>query len=373
MIEIREAVSKKDIKKFVDFPQKLYKGNPYFVPYLRMDEVNIINPEKNPALEDCKAKCFLAYRDGELCGRVMGIVHYGDIKRSGIKRIRFSRIDFINDVEVARALLNAVEELGRAEGLEYIHGPLDFNDLGREGMLIEGFDRMSTFETQYSYEYYPVIMEKIGFKKDVDWIEHLIKCPKKMDERIERLSQKVLERFNLRIARYSKREFIKRYALKFFEMLDKSYTELYATVPLPPKVIDSTVKSFKLIADKRLVCCVVDKDDTIVAGGLALPSIAKAVQKSKGRLLPFGIFRLLWAIKRYSVVDLALIGVLPEYRNKGLNSIIITEIVKGAISRKVVDAESNHMLEDNTNIQAQNKFMEHIVHKRRRAYVKPIE
>lgn len=373
MIEIREAVSKKDVKEFVDFPQKLYKGNPYFVPYLRFDEMNILDPKKNPALCDCKVKAFLAYRDGELSGRVLGIIHYGDIKRFGIKRIRFSRIDFIDDAEVARALISAVEGFGRAEGLEYIHGPLGFNDLDREGMLIEGFDRISTFETQYSYPYYPAIMERIGFKKDVDWIEQYIKCPKKTDERIERLSQKVLERFNLRIARFGKREFIKRYAHKFFEMLDKSFSGLYATVPLPPKVIDSTVKMFGLIADKRLVACVLDKDGNVIAGGIALPSIAKAVQKSKGRLLPFGVFRILWAVKHYKIIDLALIGVLPEYRNKGINSIIISEIMKGSISQNADYAESNVMLENNLNVQAQNKFMEHIVHKRRRCFIKPIE
>lgn len=373
MIEIREIVNKKDVKKFVDFPQKLYKGNPYFVPYLRMDELNILNPKKNPALEGCKAKAFLAYRDGALCGRILGIIHYGDIERFGVKRIRFSRIDFTDDIEAARALLNAVADFGRAEGMEYIHGPLGFNDLDREGMLVEGFDRIATFETQYSYPYYPVIMEKLGFEKDVDWVENYIKCPKVMDGRIERISQKVLERFNLRIACFGKRDFIKKYALKFFEMLDKSYSGLYATVPLPPRVIDNTVKMFKLIADKRLVCCVLDKDDNVVAGGLALPSIAKAVQKSKGRLLPFGIFRLLWAIKRYKVVDLALIGVLPQYQNKGINSIVVTEIVKGGISRKIDGAESNPTLEDNTKVRSQLDFMEAEQHKRRRAFIKRIE
>ena len=372
MIEVREAVSKKDIRKFVDYPQKLYKNCPYFVPFLRMDELNFANPKKNPNLIQCKTKYFLAYKDGEICGRVMGIIHYADIKKTGIKRVRFSRIDFINDIEVARALIKAVEEFGRAEGLEYIHGPLGFNDLDREGMLIEGFDRLSTFETQYSYDYYPVLMEKLGFKKDVDWIEKLLKRPEEMDKRIESISKKVLSRYNLKVLNVSKRQFIKKYGLKFFESMDIGFSHLYGTVPFPPKVIDNTINMFKLIADMNLICTVVDEKDNVVAGAVVLPSIAEAVQKCRGRLTPLGIIRILWAIKHYKVVDFAFIWVLPEYLNKGVNSIIINEIVKNGMARKVTQAETNIMLETNEKVQVQFDFLKGECHKRRRAFVKPI-
>jgi len=373
MIEIREAVTKKDIKKFVDFPQKLYKGNPFFVPFLRYEEINNANPQKNPALADCKVKYFLAFKDGALCGRIMGIVHYGDIGRYGIKRVRFSRIDFIDDTEVARALIKAVEDFGRAEGLEYIHGPIGFNDLDRVGMLVEGFDKMATFETQYNYEYYPAAMDRLGFQKDADWIETFYFVPPRIDPRIEKISRMALEKYNLKSVRGTKRQMIKRYGLKLFEMIDKSYHGLYGTVPLNPKVIKGIIGMFKLIADPKLICVVVDKDDNVVAGGLALPSIAKAVQKSKGRLTLLAVIRLLWAIKRYKVIDLALIGVLPEYQNKGLNAIVITDIVNGGIQRKVIGAESNYVLEDNYKSISQLSFMDKVQHKRRRAYVKPIE
>ena len=373
MIEIREAASKKDIKKFIDYPQKLYKDCPYFVPFLRMDEINMSNPKKNASLEVCKVKYFLAYKGGEIVGRVLGIIHFDDIKKTGVKRVRFSRIDFIDDIEVARALIKAVEEFGKAEGMEYIHGPLGFNDLDREGLLTEGFDRISTFEEQYSYPYYPVLLEKLGFEKDVDWISMLLKCPPVMDARIERISERVLKKYDLRVARFkSKNEFINKYGRKFFRAMDECYSGLYATVPFSEKVIDNTIKMFKLIADLKLICVVVDKDDNIVAGGMALANIAKAVQKSKGRLGPLGIIRLLWAVKHYEYIDFAFIGVLPEYLNKGVNSIVITEIVKGGIARRVKGAETNLMLEFNNKVQSQFSFLEGERHKRRRAYIKPI-
>ncbi len=372
MIEIKEAVLKKDIKKFVDFPRKLYKGCPYFVPFLRFDEINNADPRKNPSLESCRAKYFLAYKDGVIAGRIMAIIAYEDIKKSGVKRIRFSRIDFIDDVEVAGALLKAVADFGRSEGLEYVHGPLGFNDTDREGLLIEGFDRMGTFETQYSYPYYHKHLEALGFIKDVDWLERVYRCPPAPDQRIEKISQMVLKRYNLTSLHLNKKQFIERYAKKFFEMIDKSYSGLYATVPLSDKVVDSLVNMFKLIADTRFICCVVDENDNVIGGGIALPSIAKALNKSGGRLTPLGIIRLLWALKHFDTVDFALIGVLPEYLNKGVNAIVISEILNGGINKGVRYGESNPTLETNNNVQTQFKFLDIAWEKRRRAYVKPI-
>ena len=372
MIEIREAVCKKDIKKFVDFPQKLYKDCPYFVPFLRFDEINNADPKKNPALEDCRSRYFLAYRGGEIVGRVMAIIHYADIKKSGIKRIRFSRIDFIDDYEVSAALIKTVEDLGRKEGLEHIHGPLGFNDLDREGLLIEGFERRATFETQYSYPYYQKHIEGLGFQKDVDWVERVYRCPPQPDQRIEKISQMVLKRHNLKSVDLNKKQFIERYGKKFFTMIDQSYSGLYASVPLSDKVIDATIGMFKFIADMRLICCIVDENDNVVGGGIALPGIAKAIQKSRGRLTPCGIIRFLYATKHYDTVDFVLIGVLPQYLNKGVNAIVVSKILNGGIERGVKYGESNPTLETNFNVQSQFKFLEIAWQKRRRAYTKAI-
>lgn len=374
MIEIKEVVSKSDIKKFINFPHKLYKGVPYFVPFLNIDEKNKFNPKKNESFDDCIVKSFLAYKDGKVVGRICGIIQKLYNEKMGQKRVRFSRFDSINEEKVSHALFSAVENWAKQNGMEVIHGPMGYNDLDREGMLIEGFDQVSTFEEQYNYDYYPNLVEKYGFKKEVDWVEYRIFAPKERNEKIDRIAELVAKKFKLKVVHpKSIQSFIKKYKEQFFDTLDAAYSPLYGVVPFSEKMKESLIDQFKLIINKDFVIGIVNEEDQLVAFGIALPSLSKSINKSKGRLFPLGIFRMMMQIKRPKAIDLGLISIRPEYQNKGVNSLVVSYLIKGMIEKKIKYAETNLMLEDNTRIQSQWQAFDHIKHKRRRSYFKKID
>ncbi|MDR1094427.1 MAG: N-acetyltransferase [Clostridiales bacterium] len=372
MITIKEAITKRDLKKFVDFPVALYKDCPYFVPPLRMDELKLTNPKKNPSSPYCRTKYYLAYRDGKIVGRVSAIINGLDEEKTGLKRVRFCRIDFVEDREVARALMNAVEDFARAEGRAVVHGPIGYHDLDREGLLIEGFDRLSTFETQYSYPYYRTYLEELGYEKDADAEEATYAIPKKYDDRIDRIAGKIIRKYGLRILDMPKRRMIKQYGEKVFHLFDRCYSHLYGTVPLRDEVIRDVLASFGLVARLELISVVTDKDDNVIAAALVLPSIAEAVRKSRGRLTPLGIIRIMRAVRRPKVVDCALIGVAPEYQNRGVNAVVLDRVIKGAVKLKVETAESNLMLVTNQKIRGEFSFTNGTVTRRRRFYKKEV-
>ncbi len=374
MVEIKEVTTRKQINEFVNFPQRLYKGNPYFVPPLLCDEKALFNSKKNVSYDDSEAVYYLAYRDGQVVGRVAGIIQKLYNAKVNEKRVRFSRFDSIDDLEVSRALFSAVENWGRNKGMEILHGPLGFNDLEREGLLIEGFDQLGTFEEQYNYEYYAKLIEDYGFEKEVDWYEYRIQGPKVIDERINRISKLVLKRYNLHIApTESKRKYIKKYREGIFKVLDAAYAPLHGTVPFTPKVRDSIIAQFMLIIDMRFVVTVLDENDSVVAFGVAFPSLSASVQKSKGRLFPFGVFRILHQIKHIKNIDFGLIAIHPEYQNKGVNSIILNGLFETMVDNNIEYADTNLMLEYNNRIQSQWDVFDHVQNKKRRCYVKKID
>lgn len=373
MIEIKEVNSKNDIKKFVDFPHKLYKGNPHFVPFLNVDEINKFDSKKNESFDDCLVKCFLAYKEGELVGRIAGIIQKAYNEKSNQKRVRFSRFDSINDTDVSSALFSAVENWARKEGMEVIHGPMGYNDLDREGLLIEGFDQMSTFEEQYNFPYYADLIENYGFKKEVDWVEFRLFAPKETNERIERIADAVAKRYNLKlVVPTSLKSFIKKYKEDFFETLDAAYSDLYGVVPFNDKMKEAVISQFSLILNKNFIVGVTNEEGKLIAFGLAFPSLSESVNKSKGKLLPFGIFRILKQIKTPNSIDLGLIAIRPEYQNRGVNTMILSYLIKGMIDHGIEYAETNLMLEYNTRIQNQWDIFDYIQHKRRRSYYKLI-
>lgn len=373
MIEIREAKTKKDIKKGINFQLKLYKGNKCYVPPIILDEINYLNADKNPVFEHAKVKHFLAYKDGRLAGRISGFILEDFNKKVNEKRVRFSRFDSINDKAVAKALFKAVEGWAKSEGMTIAHGPLGGNDLDREGLLIEGFDQLNTFATQYSFPYYVDLIEDNGYKKEVDWLEFKIFMPEKINERITKISKLVLKRSKLRIAPMeSRNKFIDKYKDGILEVLDAAYAKLYGVVELSDKVREQLVKDFKLLLDPRFICVVLNEKDKVVAFGLAMPALAKAVQKSKGKLFPFGIFRMLYAARRPKDIDLGLIAVRPEYQLTGVNSIVLNEIGSSVIKAGIPSVETNLQLETNSQVQAQFETFKSIQHKRRRCYIKNI-
>ena len=377
MIEIKEVKTKKDIKIFVHFPHTLYKNNPNYVPFLNIDEINKFDEKKNESYEDCDVKCYLAYKNGEVVGRIAGIIQrlyklYNE--KVNEKRVRFSRFDCINDIDVSRALFSALEAWAKEMGMNIIHGPMGYNDLDREGLLIEGFDQMSTFEEQYNHEYYASLIEDYGFKKEVDWVEYRIFSPKEPNERIERVARVVSKRYNLKVVKpTSIKKFVAEYKDQFFQTLDEAYSPLYGVVPFSEKMKDSLIDQFSLILNKDFIVAVVNEQNQMVGFGLVFPSLSEAVNKSQGKLLPFGIFRMLRQIKKPKSIDLGLIAIKPEYQNKGVNTLILSELINGMIEKKIEYAETNLMLEDNIRIQSQWDIFDYIQHKRRRSYRKEID
>jgi len=372
MVKIKEVKTRKDIREFVNFPLRLYKNNPYFVPPLYGDEKSLFKKETVYS-EQAESIFFIAEMDGKTVGRIQGILQRVSNEKWNQKRVRFTRFDCIENQEVASALFTAVENWAKSKNMNEVVGPLGYSDLDKEGLLIEGFDQISTFEEQYNYPYYATLLENCGYDKEIDWVEYKLYAPDQIDERIERISSRMMEKYGLRmgIAKNS-REFVKKWGSEFFEVLDVTYEAIYQSVPFTPKMKRNLIDNFKLILNVKYATVILDKNDKIVGFGLAFPSIGKALQKSGGRLTPSAIVKTLKAIKKPKVIDLALIGVIPEYRNKAIATAIISEMQKMLTYGGIEYAETNLNLETNANIQNQWKAFKSVQHKRRRSYVKQI-
>ncbi len=373
MVEIKEVKSRKDKRMFLNFPLKLYKGNDCYVPPLYGDEKKLLG-KSHDYCDQVEAVYYLALREGKCVGRISGIMQRVANEKWQQKRVRFTRFDCIDDQEVANALFDAVEAWGKARGMEEVVGPLNFSDMDREGLLIHGFDQLSTFETQYSYAYYQKLIENYGFAKDVDWIEHKLSAPtKETYEHMQKVSAAALERYGLhRGTAKNTREFLKKYADQFFDMVDVAYDKIYGSVPFTERMKKSMIANFKLIINIKYVAVIVDENDKVVSFGLCFPSIARPLQKSGGHLYPLTLLRLLHALKHPKILDLALIGVAPEYRLKGVSSALFFELMRLLNMKGVEYAETNPTLETNRNILNQWKNFPSVEHKRRRCFVKPI-
>ncbi|MCK4690121.1 MAG: GNAT family N-acetyltransferase [Candidatus Marinimicrobia bacterium] len=371
-IVIKEVENKLDLKRFISFPYKLYAGNKYWVPPLRFDEMNTLRRDKNPAFEFCEVKYWLAYKDGKIAGRTAGIINWRYVEKWKNRYARFGWIDFIDDEDVSKALIETVEKWAKEKGMEAVHGPLGFTDLDYEGMLIEGFEELGTMATIYNYSYYPKHLEKYGYTKNIDWVEFEIKVPQEVPEKIDRVANIALERNNLRVLKVKKSKELLPYTKDMFKVLDESYKDLYGVVPLSEKQVDLYIKQYFGFIRPDYISIVLDSNDRVAAFAITMPSLSKALQKSNGRLFPFGFIYLLKAMKKNNLIDLYLIGVRPEFQGKGVNGILIKELTKIFISKNIAKAETNVELENNIKVQAQWKLFEKRQHKRRRCYIKQL-
>lgn len=374
MIEVREVKTKKEIKEFINFPIRLYKDNKYFVPPLYMDELKMFKPNY-VYYDQSNAKCFIALKDGKTVGRIQAIIQNASNQKWNEKKIRFSRFDSIDDQEVANALFDKLKEFAKEYNLDTMVGPLGFSDLEREGLLIEGFDESQTFEEQYNYSYYQKLIENYGFTKDVDWTESVIKnqADPKVQDKIIRLAETVMKRNNLHIGKAKNvKDFLNKYANQFFDILDETYENIYGTVPFTDGMKKLLISNFNLLIDLRFVCVVLNEKEECVCMGLCLPSIAEAVKKSNGHLTLPAILRILKAKKNPKIIDFALIGVKPTYQMKGVNVIILAEIMKMLRNKNVLYAETNLNLETNQEVLAQWKYFDAKTNKRRRCFIKKI-
>lgn len=371
-VVVKEVKTKKEQREFLQFPLKLYRDNPCFVPPLYGDEKKIFS--KNYVYYDtCEAVYYNAYRDGEMVGRISGILQQVSNELRGEKRVRFTRFDTINDEEVARSLFAAVEKWALKKGMDTICGPLGFSDLEREGLLVEGFEYLATFEEQYNAEYYGNLIEKLGYVKEVDWTESMVKAPADYDGSLDQMTDFIMKRYKLHFGKARNvNHFLKLYADDIFEMLDKSYAHLYGTVPFTQGMKKMLVSNFRLIVRLKYVAAILDENDKLVCFGVCFPSIAKAVQKSGGRLTPLAIIRILCALRKPKVLDLALVGVDPAYLNRGISTAVAAGLMRMLQTDGIEYAETNLNLEDNFAIRNLWKRFDETQHKRRRSYVKKL-
>jgi hypothetical protein len=372
MIEIREVKTRREKRDFLNFPLKLYKGCPFFVPPLYADEKALF--KKNYFHYKTSACVFYnAYENGAMVGRVQGILQREANKKWNQKRIRFTRFDAIDKQAVADALFQALENWAKAQGMEEMVGPLGFSDMDREGLLIDGFREIATFEEQYNFPYYQTLIENLGYHKEVDWTERKLYAPAFLDERIRRVSEESLAKFHLHFANpKNTRQLIKQYGEAFFDIVDTTYAKIYQTVPLSPEERASMIKSFKLVLSPRYLNIIVDEKGRCVCFGLGFPSLSKAVQKSNGHLTLGCLLRLVKAIKRPEIIDMGLVGVVPEYLNSGIEWAIIYKVMRMLSTKEIRYCETNLNLEDNLAIQNTWKRFESVAHKRRRSYVKSL-
>lgn len=374
-IQIKRVETKKDLKRFIEFHYDLYKGNPYDVPNLYSDEVKTLSKNKNAAFDFCEAEYYLALKEGKIVGRVAAIINHKANEKWKKKDVRFGWIDFIDDIEVSRALFEAVEEYGRKKGMDDIVGPLGFTDMDPEGMLTWGFDKLGTMATIYNYEYYPQHMEKLGgWEKDNDYVEYYLVVPEKSPEKYTKIAEMVEKRYNLHVRKLTKKDIFQGgYGKKLFDLINLTYSDLYGFSELTDRQIDQYVKMYFPLADLDLVTVIEDgnKDNQLAGLGITIPSLSHALQKCRrGRLFPFGWWHLLRAIKFHKTdgVDLLLMGFLPEYRSKGANALLFADLIPRYVNYGFKWGETQVEMESNEGVQSQWGPLDPINHKKRRCY-----
>lgn len=363
-----------ELKKLVKFGIDLYKGNPYYVPPLIDDDINTLLPDKNPAFDFCEAQSFMAYRDGKPVGSITAIINRVVNERTGREDMRFGFLNFIDDAEVVDALFSAAERWGRERGMTSMVGPLGFTDLDHEGMLIDGFEELGTMATIYNHPYYRDHMERMGFTKDADWVEFRMTVPDRVPEKYLRIAEIVKKKYNLRVKKFtSKKQIKEQFGQAIFDLINEAYDGLYGYSPLTQRQIDSYIKQYLGILRLDDVCLIVDEGDALVGVGISIPSFSRALQKSRGRLLPTGWWHLLKVLRGKSDgVDLLLVAVKPQYQNKGVNALLFADLLPNYIANGYKWAESNPELEDNASVQLQWQYFEHRQHRRRRSWRRPI-
>ncbi len=376
-IQIKKVANKEDLKSFIEFYYDLYAGNPYAVPNLYTDEWNTFSKDKNPAFEFCEAEYFIALKDNKIVGRVAAIINHKANQKWERKDVRFGWIDFIDDIDVSKELLNAVADYGRSKGMETIAGPLGFTDMDAEGMLIMGFDQLGTIATNYNYDYYPKHVEAIGgWEKDIDYVEYKISVPDSIPEKLVKLSEMIQKRYNLHIKKLTKKEIFEGgYGRKIFELINNTYKDLYGFSELTERQIDQYIDQYFPYANLDFITVIEDgnKNNQIAGMGITIPSLSRALQKcKKGRLFPFGWWHLLKVIKfmKTEGVDLLLLGFLPEYRSKGANALLFYDLIPRYIKYGIKWGETQVEMETNSGVQSQWEMFDSVNHKRRRCYRK---
>ena len=364
----KKVSSRKELKTFVRFGNRLYKGNRYYVPCMPFDDMNTLDHDKNGAFDFCEAEYWLAYKDDKVVGRVAAIINHKANEAWKVKQVRFGWIDFIDDLEVSKALLDRVIAFGKSHGMTQVVGPLGFTDFDPEGMLVEGFDRLSTMALIYNHPYYPEHMKKHGYYKETGWVEYRITIPQELPERHVKLAELVKERNKLKVRKLTKRQIRKEgYGRKLFELINQTYCVLYGYSLLSPKQIDQYVDVYLSLVDMRMLTFIENEAGDLIAAGISIPSLSEALQKCNGEIFPLGWWHLIKAmfLKKPETLDLLLIGVRPDYQNKGVNSLLFVDLFQNYKKLGFKYAETNANLETNAKVQAMWDPFEKEQHKKR--------
>lgn len=372
-INIKQLSEKSDFKKFVNFPFDLYKNDPNWVPPLKDDELKAIDSKHNPAFNYNKAQFWIAERDGKVVGRVGAIVSATSNEKNYESLCRFTRLEFIDDKEVSKALIDTVVNYARAANMDGIHGPLGFTNLDHQGMLIEGFDKLPSIASEYHKAYYKEHMDALGFDKEMDWVEFRIKIGKEIPEKAARLNEMIKKRYNLNVVHFNSTKELKPYGYKAFQLLNVAFADLFSFVKMPDDLLEFYINKYIEVLNPKFVKMIEDKDGNLIGFIISLPSLSEAMQKAKGSLMPFGWTHIMKALKKPKVVDLLLTAVDPAWQAQGVTALLITELQKVMISHDVEDVETTGMIE--TNDKAINfwKNYDHEQHKRKRCFIKSIK
>jgi len=371
-IELKKVYSAQDLNAFIKFPFSLYKGNPFWVPPLAGDERNTLRRDRNPAFEYCQARYWLALRDGKPAGRVAAILNQRHIEKWGQKYLRFGWLDFIDDPEVSAALLGAVEAWARELRMEAVHGPLGFTNMDHAGMLIEGFDELATMATLYNFPYYPQHLERLGYGKHTDWVEYELSISGGPHETIARIADLAARRYKLHLFHPKNKRELLPYARDLFQIYNQEYRNLYSAVPLTEAQIEAAIHQYIGLIDPKFVPVVLDEKERMVAFGIVMPSLSRAMQKANGRLFPLGFLHILRAMRRNDRADLYLVAVRGEYQGKGVNAMLMDHVHRLFLGIGIRKVETNPELEWNTDVQGQWKYYQKRQHKRRRAFIKQL-
>ena len=372
-VTVKEVTTKKELKAFVRFPNVLYRRNPYYVPQIESMDIDTLTPGKNHAFEVCEGKYWLAYDErGEIVGRVAGIVNHRYNERNGVKVCRFGWIDFVDDSEVSKALMDTVERYAREKSLDTMSGPMGFLEFDAAGVLVDGYDKLPTAYGKYNAPYYERHLVDLGYVKDVDYVEYLIKVPEVIPERYARMAELVSIKNSLHQAPFRKRSELEPYLDGVFRCLNSAYSKLHGFSELSPGQCDDLKKQFLSYINVDYVSIVLDADEHVVGFGVALPSLSKAMQKAKGSLFPFGWVPMLKALRQNDTIDLLLIAIDEKYKNKGVNAMIFDKFAQGITKNGVKYIESTRELEDNTSVQNLWRYLDHDLTKRARTYLKRI-
>lgn len=372
-IKIKDVHNLKDLKSFVRFPYQLYRDNPCWVPLLDIDELNTLRRDRNPAFEHCESRYWLAYKEGRPVGRIAAILNRRHIATWDQHYLRFGWLDFIDDPLVSAALFAAVEDWARQNDLTAVHGPLGFTDMDREGLLVEGFNQLGTLATYYNHPYYSAHLEKLGYSKDTDWVEYEISLPNEPIEKIARAAEIILRRNNLKLLEVNNKKDLLAYADELFQILNDEYAHLYGVVPLTERQVQHYIKQYFDYIRPDFVPVVLDENGRMVAFGITMPSLSRALQKAGGKLFPFGLLHLIRALRKTDRMDLYLVAVRSEYQGKGVNAILIDHMTRLFLKLGVNKIESNPELESNHLVQGQWKYFETRQHKRRRCYIRHLD